>query len=95
VDQPVDAADDTVPEAAAEPACHLHDGPALHPDTARHDTCAGATRITMRQASDGTPARRRPRHPQSPSALRRAVLDRARGRCQRPGCNRRSWLSTM
>jgi hypothetical protein len=46
------------PEAGdqAEQPCHLHDGPALHPDTVRQATCEGAIHIRMRHRSDGTPS---------------------------------------
>jgi hypothetical protein len=42
------------PERAELP-CHLHDGPALHPAVARQAACEGATHISMRHRSDGTP----------------------------------------
>jgi hypothetical protein len=70
----------------------LHDGPALHPATARQAACEGATRIGMRHRSDGTPLDAGRTTRKVPAALRRAVLDRARGRCQYPGCSRRAWL---
>jgi len=83
---------DHADHAEGQPPCHLHDGPALHPATARQATCEGATRITIRHRGDGTPLDAGRATRKVPAALRRAVLDRARGRCQHPGCARKAWL---
>jgi hypothetical protein len=68
--------------------CHLDDGPALSPATAQRLACP-ASITWMLHDHDGTllDAGRRRRTP--PPALRRAVRERDRARCQFPGCNSR------
>jgi hypothetical protein len=94
-DKPVDAGDIhqvVVQVDERGDRCHLHDGPAIHPETLRRMTCEGATRVRFRRDRDGTPLDAGRTTRKVPAALRRAVLDRARGRCQFPGCARKAWL---
>jgi hypothetical protein len=68
--------------------CHLDDGPALSPATAQRLACA-ATITWMLHDHDGTLLDIGRRHRTPPPALRRAVRERDRCRCQFPGCNSR------
>jgi hypothetical protein len=76
----------------ADPAhprrCHVDDGPALSPATAQRLACA-ATVTWMLHDHDGTLLDVGRRHRTPPPALRRAVRERDRCRCQFPGCNSR------
>jgi 5-methylcytosine-specific restriction endonuclease McrA len=68
--------------------CHLDDGPALSPATAQRLACA-ATVTWMLHDHDGSLLDAGRRHRTPPPALRRAVRERDRCRCQFPGCNSR------
>ncbi len=68
--------------------CHLDDGQALSPATAQRLACA-ATVSWMLHDHDGNLLDAGRRHRTPPPALRRAVRERDRGRCQFPGCNSR------
>jgi 5-methylcytosine-specific restriction endonuclease McrA len=70
------------------PRCHLEDGPAIAPATAQAIACH-ATMSWMLHDHDGTLVDAGRRHRRATPALRRAVRDRDRGRCQYPGCNSR------
>ena len=65
--------------------CHLQDGPAISPAALALISC-NATISTMIHDLSGaiTDVGRRTRKP--PPALRRALRERDRGRCQYPGC---------
>jgi 5-methylcytosine-specific restriction endonuclease McrA len=79
----------TRPGYPADPRrCHLDDGPALSPATAQRLACA-ATVTWMLHDHDGTLLDAGRRHRTPPPALRRAVRERDRCRCQFPGCNSR------
>jgi 5-methylcytosine-specific restriction endonuclease McrA len=68
--------------------CHLDDGPALSPAAARALACR-ATVSWMLHDHDGTLLDVGRRHRRATAALRRAVRERDRGRCQFPGCRSR------
>jgi hypothetical protein len=70
--------------------CHLDDGPALAPETARRLSCDAAL-IAIIEGTDGTiiEACRQQRAPNR--ALRRALKARD-GSCRFPGCNNRAYL---
>ncbi len=68
--------------------CHLDDGPALSPAAARALACH-ATVTWMLHDHDGTLLDVGRRHRRATAALRRAVRERDRGRCQFPGCRSR------
>jgi hypothetical protein len=79
----------TRPGHPADPGrCHLDDGPALSPATAQRLACA-ATVTWMLHDHDGNLLDVGRRHRTPPPALRRAVRERDRCRCQFPGCNSR------
>jgi hypothetical protein len=79
----------TRPGHPADPRrCHLDDGPALSPATAQRLACA-ATITWMLHDHDGNLLDVGRRHRTPPPALRRAVRERDRCRCQFPGCNSR------
>jgi Domain of unknown function (DUF222) len=68
--------------------CHLEDGPAISPATAQRIACQ-ATVSWMLHDHDGTLLDVGRRHRRPPPALRRAVRERDRYRCQFPGCHSR------
>jgi 5-methylcytosine-specific restriction endonuclease McrA len=73
----------------AHPArCHLDDGPAISPAAAQALACH-ATVSWMLHDHDGTLLDVGRRHRRPTPALRRAVRERDKGRCQFPGCNSR------
>ena len=73
----------------ADPArCHIEDGPAISPATAQRIACQ-ATVSWMLHDHDGTLLDVGRRHRTPPPALRRAVRERDRCRCQAPGCQSR------
>jgi 5-methylcytosine-specific restriction endonuclease McrA len=73
----------------AHPArCHLDDGPALSPAAAQALACH-ATVSWMLHDHDGNLLDVGRRHRLATPALRRAVRERDKGRCQFPGCNSR------
>jgi 5-methylcytosine-specific restriction endonuclease McrA len=73
----------------AQPSrCHLEDGPAISPATAQAIACC-ATVSWMLHDHKGNPLDVGRRHRTPPPALRRAVRERDRYRCQYPGCNSR------
>jgi 5-methylcytosine-specific restriction endonuclease McrA len=73
----------------AHPArCHLDDGPAISPAAAQALACH-ATVSWMRHDHDGSVIDVGRRHRRATPALRRAVRERDKGRCQFPGCNSR------
>jgi 5-methylcytosine-specific restriction endonuclease McrA len=77
------------PTHPAHPArCHLDDGPAISTATAQAVACH-ATVTWMLHDHDGTLLDVGRRHRLATPALRRAVRERDRGRCQFPGCNSR------
>jgi len=89
--EPQPAADvpaETPGHRASPRRCHLDDGPALSPATAQRLACA-ATITWMLHDHDGTLLDAGRRHRTPPPALRRAVRERDRARCQFPGCNSR------
>jgi len=74
---------------AAHPRrCHLEDGPAISPGTAQRLACA-ATYTWMLHDHDGTLLDVGRRHRRPSPALRRAVRERDKYRCQFPGCHSR------
>jgi hypothetical protein len=68
--------------------CHLDDGPALSPAAAQAIACH-ATLSLMLHDHDGNLLDVGRRHRRATPALRRAVRERDRGRCQFPGCHSR------
>ncbi len=68
--------------------CHLDDGPALSPAAAQAIACH-ATVSWMLHDHDGNLLDVGRRHRRPTPALRRAVRERDRGRCQFPGCRSR------
>jgi 5-methylcytosine-specific restriction endonuclease McrA len=73
----------------AHPArCHLEDGPAIAPAAAQALACH-ATVTWMLHDHDGNLLDVGRRHRRATPALRRAVRERDKGRCQFPGCNSR------
>jgi Domain of unknown function (DUF222)/HNH endonuclease len=77
----VDAA--TLAHDDSDGACHLQDGPALHPETARRLACdSSLARIVE---ADGKPLSVGRRTRTIPPALRRALQSRDAG-CRFPGC---------
>jgi 5-methylcytosine-specific restriction endonuclease McrA len=68
--------------------CHLADGPAISPAAAATIACHASV-TWMLHDHDGTLLDAGRRHRRATAALRRAVRDRDRGRCQFPGCNSR------
>jgi hypothetical protein len=68
--------------------CHLDDGPALSPAAAQALACH-ATVSWMLHDHDGTLLDVGRRHRKPSPALRRAVRERDKGRCQFPGCRSR------
>jgi hypothetical protein len=73
----------------AHPArCHLDDGPAISPAAAQALSCH-ATVSWMLHDHDGNLLDVGRRHRRATPALRRAVRERDKGRCQFPGCNSR------
>jgi 5-methylcytosine-specific restriction endonuclease McrA len=86
----------TAPTPARRPAghpadprrCHLADGPALSPAAAQALACH-ATVSWMLHDHDGTLLDVGRRHRKPPPALRRAVRERDKNRCQFPGCRSR------
>ena len=87
---------ETVPEPDARPAghpahparCHLEDGPAISPAAAQRIACQ-ATVSWMLHDHHGNVLDVGRRHRTPPPALRRAVRERDRYRCQAPGCQSR------
>jgi 5-methylcytosine-specific restriction endonuclease McrA len=65
--------------------CHLEDGPAISPAAAQALACH-ATVSWMLHDHDGTLLDVGRRHRRATAALRRAVRERDKGRCQFPGC---------
>jgi 5-methylcytosine-specific restriction endonuclease McrA len=90
--QPADTAARPGDRPAGHPAhprrCHLDDGPALSPAAAQALACH-ATVSWMLHDHDGTLLDAGRRHRKPPPALRRAVRERDKGRCQFPGCHSR------
>ncbi len=86
----------TGPRPAGRPAghpahprrCHLEDGPAISTAAAQAIACH-ATVSWMLHDHDGTLLDAGRRHRRATPALRRAVRERDKGRCQFPGCNSR------
>jgi 5-methylcytosine-specific restriction endonuclease McrA len=77
------------PAHPAHPArCHLDDGPGISPAAAQALACH-ATVSWMLHDHDGTLIDVGRRHRRATPALRRAVRERDKGRCQFPGCNSR------
>jgi 5-methylcytosine-specific restriction endonuclease McrA len=77
------------PTHPAHPArCHLDDGPAISPAAAQALACH-ATVTWMLHDHDGNLLDVGRRHRLATPALRRAVRERDKGRCQFPGCNSR------
>jgi 5-methylcytosine-specific restriction endonuclease McrA len=73
----------------ADPSrCHIEDGSAISPATAQAIACS-ATVSWMLHDHKGDPLDVGRRHRTPPPALRRAVRERDRYRCQFPGCNSR------
>jgi len=68
--------------------CHLEDGPAISPATAQRIACQ-ATVSWMLHDHHGNVLDVGRRHRMPPPALRRAVRERDRYRCQAPGCQSR------
>ena len=68
--------------------CHIEDGPAISPATAQAIACC-ATVSSMLHDHKGDPLDVGRRHRTPPPALRRAVRERDRYRCQYPGCESR------
>ena len=68
--------------------CHLDDGPALSPAAAQAIACH-ATLSWMLHDHDGNVLDVGRRHRRATPALRRAVRERDKGRCQFPGCRSR------
>jgi 5-methylcytosine-specific restriction endonuclease McrA len=68
--------------------CHLDDGPNLSPAAAQAIACH-ATVSWMLHDHDGTLLDVGRRHRKPPPALRRAVRERDKSRCQYPGCRSR------
>jgi hypothetical protein len=68
--------------------CHVEDGPAISPATAQRIACQ-ATISWMLHDHAGNLLDVGRRHRTPPPALRRAVRERDRYRCQFPGCNSR------
>ncbi len=68
--------------------CHLDDGPALAPAAAQAMACH-ATLSWMLHDHDGTLLDAGRRHRRATAALRRAVRERDKSRCQFPGCHSR------
>jgi 5-methylcytosine-specific restriction endonuclease McrA len=68
--------------------CHLDDGPALSPAAAQAIACH-ASLSWMLHDHDGNLLDVGRRHRRATPALRRAVRERDRGRCQFPGCRSR------
>jgi 5-methylcytosine-specific restriction endonuclease McrA len=68
--------------------CHLDDGPALSPAAAQAIACH-ATISWMLHDHQGNVLDVGRRHRRATPALRRAVRERDKGRCQFPGCNSR------
>ena len=68
--------------------CHLDDGPAISPAAAQALACH-ATVTWMLHDHDGNLLDAGRRHRLATPALRRAVRERDKGRCQFPGCNSR------
>ena len=73
---------------ASPSRCHIEDGPAISPATAQAIACS-ATVSWMLHDHKGDPLDVGRRHRTPPPALRRAVRERDRYRCQFPGCNSR------
>lgn len=92
--RPADAGDihQVVFHLREDGACHLGEGPSTHPATLRRETYAGATAFTVVHGPDGSPMDAGRTTRKVPPRLRRAVMDRAGGWCQFPGCERKAWL---
>ncbi len=91
-DGPAGPVADPAHRPAGHPAhprrCHLDDGPAISPAAARAIACH-ATMSWMLHDHDGTLLDAGRRHRRATPALRRAVRERDRSRCQYPGCHSR------
>jgi 5-methylcytosine-specific restriction endonuclease McrA len=87
--EPAPAATAAPSHPPTQPArCHLDDGPAISPAAAQALACH-ATVSWMLHDHDGTLLDVGRRHRRATPALRRAVRERDKGRCQFPGCNSR------
>ena len=82
------SAETSIWHPAAPSRCHIEDGPAISPATAQAIACA-ATVSWMLHDHKGNPLDVGRRHRTPTPALRRAVRERDRYRCQFPGCNSR------
>ncbi len=81
--------DGRLPGHPADPQrCHLDDGPAIAPAAAQALACH-ATVSWMLHDHNGNVLDVGRRHRRPAPALRRAVRERDKGRCQAPGCNSR------
>ena len=91
-DGPADLVADHAHRSAGHPAdprrCHLDDGPAISAAAAQALAC-GATVSWMLHDHDGTLLDVGRRHRRATPALRRAVRERDKSRCQFPGCHSR------
>ena len=91
-DGPADLLTAPAHRSAGHPAhprrCHLDDGPAISPAAARAIACH-ATVSWMLHDHDGTLLDAGRRHRRATPALRRAVRERDKSRCQYPGCHSR------
>lgn len=82
------SAETPVGQPAHPSRCHIEDGPAISPATAQAIACC-ATVSWMLHDHQGDPLDVGRRHRTPPPALRRAVRERDRYRCQYPGCDSR------
>ena len=82
------SAETSVEHPSNRSRCHIEDGPAISPATARAISCC-ATVSWMMHDHKGDPLDVGRRHRTPPPALRRAVRERDRYRCQYPGCDSR------
>ena len=91
-DGPADLLAGPAHRSAGHPAdprrCHLDDGPAISAAAAQALAC-GATVSWMLHDHDGTLLDAGRRHRRATPALRRAVRERDKSRCQFPGCHSR------
>ncbi len=91
-DRPADRVTGPGTRPAGHPAhprrCHLDDGPAISPAAAAALACH-ATISWMLHDHDGTLLDAGRRHRRATPALRRAVRERDKSRCQYPGCHSR------
>jgi Domain of unknown function (DUF222) len=85
---PTEAEGRAVGHPAHPRRCHIEDGPAISPAVAQRLACS-ATVSWMLHDHDGSLLDVGRRHRKPSAALRRAVRDRDKGRCQYPACNSR------